>query len=73
MRVERPAAHGCDCVCGKSNSPPCPRKERGDKDGAASLPAYMNDALFQHIHGYICFLFGHYQRGAEADCAGAAA
>jgi hypothetical protein len=57
----------------KSNSPPCPRKKRGDKDGAASLLAYFLDAVFQHVHRDVRFFFRYYQRGAEADGAGAAA
>ncbi len=51
----------------KSNSPPCPRKERGDKDGAASLPVDLHDALFQHVHRDISFFFGDYQRRAQSD------
>src|SRR5580698_9827450 len=51
----------------KSNSPPCPRKERGDKDGAASLLAYLIDALFQHVHGNIGFFFRHHQRRTQPD------
>ncbi len=57
---------------GKSNSPSCPRKERGDKERGSLcrsrlLLAHFPNALFQHVHGDIRFFFGYNQRGTKAD------
>ncbi len=31
------------------------------------LLTHFLDALFQHVHGYVGFFFGHHQRRAQAD------